>query len=160
TEVSSKLVNKERDELLGDPDVDKKAKKVGAEFFVVNSKGAKIPLAENGKVDRVKEINEYLASGGDDALKKRGKSPSKMTFQEKYYESIGGEERRLELEKMGYAMYDGPKIDIKIEDLKEYREYVALGGDDVYCGLGGPQNKEVTFYNRNTLIKQKLAMKG
>jgi hypothetical protein len=159
-EVRSKKVNLEYDEILADPELDKKAKKVGAEFVTVSPKGEKKPMTSaKAKADRGKEVNDYLAAGGDDALKKRGKSPSKMTFQEKYFESLGGDELLAELAKKGLNPYDGTKLEYKISDLQDYQEYLKLGGDDVYYTLGCPQNKEVTINNRNNFMKQKLAMK-
>ncbi len=159
-EVDNKVTNMENDKVLADPELDKKAKKVGAEFVTIVAKtGEKKPMAPMFKAARAKEINEFLALGGDDALKKRGKSPSKMTFEEKYFESLGGDERLAEMATKGLNPYDGAKLEYKISDLKEYDEYLALGGDDVYYTLGCPQNKEVTINNRNNFIKQKLALK-
>lgn len=157
--VRSKMNNMDNDAVLNDPELDKKAKKVGAEFFVLSPKGEKKPMAPITKVDRAREINDYLATNGDDLLKKRGKSPGKMSFEEKYFEFLGGQDLIEELEKKGMNPYNGAKIEYKISDLKDYREYLALGGDDVYYTLGCPQNKEVTINNRNNFIKQKLALK-
>jgi hypothetical protein len=159
-EVRSKLLQVEDDEVLADPELDKKAKKVGAEFITVNAKtGEKKPMAPKFKADRAREVNEYVASGGDDALKKRGKSPGKMSFAEKYFESLGGDEALAEMAKKGLNPYDGDKLEYKISDLKDYQEYLALGGDAVYYTLGCPQNKEITTNTRNNFIKQKLKLK-
>jgi len=64
------------------------------EFITVNAKNRR-EKTDGAEVQggSCQEVNEYIASGGDDALKKRGKSPSKMSFAEKYFESLGGRKR-------------------------------------------------------------------
>jgi len=49
-EVRSKLLQVEDDEVLADPELDKKAKKVGAEFITVNAKtGEKKPMRRSSR---------------------------------------------------------------------------------------------------------------
>jgi len=43
--------------------------------------------------------------------------------------------------KKGLNPYDGDKVEYKISDLKDYQEYLALGGDAVYYTLGLPSKQ-------------------
>jgi hypothetical protein len=110
------------------------------------------------KAGVAKQVDAYIAGGGDDELKRRGKSPSKMTFEEKYFESIGGDEQIQDLLRRGLNPWDAPKIADKISELECYHEFEALGGEEAYVSLGCPQNKEVTLSNRVTMMKQKKAL--
>jgi hypothetical protein len=154
-EVLNERDKKRAKEVLGDPALGKKMKKVGADFLVVGKDGKKREVAESTKLKRVAQVDRYIASGGDDALKSRGKSPSKMSFEEKYYESLGGDTLLKDLERMGLNPYDGDRLEWKISDLEAYHEYVKLGGDEAYVRLGGAQNKEVGLEARVSTIKDR-----
>ena len=145
---------------LADPELEKKMKKSGAEFVIVNAKtGAKQPMtSESTKGKLAIKVNAYFEAGGDDELKRRGKSPSKMTFEQKYFESLGGDELIQELKRKNLNPYDGDNIAYKSGDLEDYKQFVALGGEEEYVRLGCPQNKEITLDNRVKMMRQKLAL--
>lgn len=144
--------------LLKDPELDRKASSVGAEFVIVNNKNERKPMSEVGRKDLARKIDDYLNAGGDDDLRRRGLDPKKMSFEERYYAHLGGDALIAELKERGLNPYDGPKLEIRISDLLAYREYVKLGGDDVYVALGCPQNKEITLDYRVTMMTGKLKL--
>ena len=156
-EVRNASENARYAEVLADPELEKKMKKMGAEFVTVNAKsGEKKPLTyAAGKAEIAERVNAYYAAGGDDELKRRGKSPSKLSFLEKCFEAQGGDAKIEELKRLNLNPYDGDKVEYKIGEIEDYKEYVALGGDEEYVRVGGAQNKEVTLDNRVKLILQK-----
>jgi hypothetical protein len=104
------------------------------------------------------QVDRYIARGGDAALKRAGKSPSELTFEQKYFESLGGDELIEELKRKNLNPCDGAKLDYKIGELEDYALYVELGGDDAYVRLGGAQNKELTLNNRVKAMQSKLKL--
>jgi hypothetical protein len=162
SDVRFRRTKLENEALVADPQLEKNMKKVGAEFFTVDAKTKeKRPITNlAAKAKIANQVNAYVASGGDDELKRRGKSPSKMTFEEKYFESIGGDELVQKLIRQGLNVYDSPKVSEKIGELEQYHEFEALGGEEEYVRLGGPQNKEASMFSRLTIMKSKKAVKA
>jgi hypothetical protein len=156
SDVRARQINLKNEATLADPQLEKKMKKAGAEFFTVNQKGEKTPIkAVLTKAKIADRVNDYTAFGGDDELKRRGKSPSKMTFEQKYFESIGGDAMIARLKAEGMNPYvDGP-FDAKIGEIQDYNEFIRLGGVEEYVRLGCPQNKEITLDNRVKMMKRK-----
>jgi len=148
--------------VLADPQLEKKMKKSGAEFVTVNAKtGEKRPMTDvNNKAKLANRVNKFQESGGDDEVKRRGKSPSKMTFEEKYFETLGGDALIKDLNSRGMNVWDAPKVGDKIDQLEEYHEFEALGGEEEYVKLGGPQNKDASLFSRITIMKSKKAVQA
>jgi hypothetical protein len=147
--------NTKNEALLAGPDVDRTMKAVGAEFIVTNAKGERKAMAlVSDKVKLVNAANDYAKGKGDDVLRRLGKQPEKMAFDEKYYWFLGGDAAFQDIQRQNLNPYDG-KFNDKIEEILLYREYVKLGGDEEYVRLGCPQNKEITLDNRVKFIKAK-----
>ena len=128
-DVRAKRTKLEDAAVMADPQLEKNMKKVGAEFYpTVNSKTKETrPMSEANKIVLAKRVNEYGAQGGDDELKRRGKSPSKMSFEEKHFEMLGGDALIQDLLRRGLNPFDSKKVVDKIDELEYYHEFVALG---------------------------------
>ena len=147
--------------LLNDPKAQEKAASVGADLYVIHPKTKERALMNDTvRVDFLERIENYIAADGDADLRRRGIDPSKLSFEQRYYEQLGGDKLLKELEQRGLNPYMDEKLQHRITDLLAYQEYVKLGGDDAYVGLGCPQNKDVTLSNRIDFMRTKLKLRG
>jgi hypothetical protein len=141
--------------LLADPEAAKQMKKLGWDFTVTSGGETRNLTLADDKAKILRQMQAYAAAGGDDALKKRKLDPAKLTQTEKIFEGLGGEAAHQRLVAEGLTDYDGDKLTVKISDLESAEEYKALGGNEVYAKLGGPQSKEASLPTRIGLIKDK-----
>lgn len=147
--------------LLNDPKAQEKAASVGADLYVIHPKTKERALMNDTvRVDFLERIENYIAADGDADLRRRGIDPSKLSFEQRYYEQLGGDKLLKELEQRGLNPYMDDKLQHRITDLLAYQAYVKLGGDDAYVELGCPQNKDVTLSNRVDFMRTKLKLRG
>ena len=157
TQLRQSKTSIEDDKTLSDPQLEKTMKKLGWEFTVTNAKGESKPMVtKSDKAVLAKRMQDYVAAGGDDALKKKKLNPSKMTTEQKIYEGLGGDEKYAELEKKGYSPTPSKNLAYRINDLEYAKEYEQLGGHEMYVKLGCPQNKETSLFSRIGMMKSKM----
>ncbi|HEX4000200.1 MAG TPA: hypothetical protein VHX65_16725 [Pirellulales bacterium] len=137
------------DKLVNDPKLQEEMQKLGWDFTVDLGGLKRTKLTDNkDKAKLLRRMQAFIEAGGDEFLKTMDLDPAKMSPEEKMYESFGGNAATERLVREGLNPYLGPKIDPKIKDLEDVREYRELGGDAAYARAGGVQSVETSIRNR------------
>jgi hypothetical protein len=145
---------KKMDALDKNPKFQKALRAQGIDFQIVRPNGKKVQMNASEKEKTTLWLEKYEAGGGDKALKKKTKkNVSKMDFNEKVYESLGGDARLEEMKKLGLNPYMSKQLVDRIDELNLFNEFEELGGLDTYVRLGGPQNAQLSMFSRLEIMR-------